>query len=73
MHGCAAQVAFRVIPEPHHQQTHDLFIGEVVAACADERVFCNRHWEFDTAPDELRALHYVTGGQFCATGASVTV
>ena len=31
------------------------------------------YWEFDTAPDELRTLHYVAGGQFYATGASVTV
>ena len=52
---------------------YDLFIGEVLAAWADERVFRNGHWEFDTAPDELRTLHYVAGGQFYATGASVTV
>ncbi len=71
--GCAAWLVCRVIPEPHNQQTYDLFIGEVVAAWADERVFRNGHWEFDTAPDELRTLHYVAGGQFYATGASVTV
>ena len=71
--GCAAWLLCRVIPEPHNQQTYDLFIGEVLAAWADERVFRNGHWEFDTAPDELRTLHYVAGGQFYATGASVTV
>ncbi|MBU1353036.1 MAG: flavin reductase family protein [Gammaproteobacteria bacterium] len=71
--GCAAWLVCRVIPEPHNQQTYDLFIGEVVAAWADERVFRNGHWEFDTAPDELRTLHYVAGGQFYATGASVNV
>ncbi|MBD9393056.1 flavin reductase family protein [Acidovorax sp. ACV01] len=69
--GCAAWLLCRVIPEPHNQQTYDLFIGEVVAAWADERVFRNGHWEFDTAPDALRTLHYVAGGQFYATGASV--
>jgi len=71
--GCAAWLLCRVIPEPHNQQTYDLFIGEVVAAWADERVFRNGHWEFDTAPDALRTLHYVAGGQFYATGASVRV
>ncbi|ART53256.1 flavin reductase [Acidovorax carolinensis] len=73
VHGCAAWLVCRVIPEPHNQQAYDLFIGEVVAAWADERVFRNGHWEFDTAPDELRTLHYVAGGQFYATGASVRV
>lgn len=71
--GCAAWLVCRVIPEPHNQQTYDLFIGEVVAAWADERVFRHGHWEFDTAPDALRTLHYVAGGQFYATGASVKV
>jgi len=71
--GCAAWLLCRVIPEPHNQQTYDLFIGEVVAAWADERVFRHGHWEFDTAPDALRTLHYVAGRQFYATGASVTV
>ncbi len=71
--GCAAWLLCRVIPEPHNQQTYDLFIGEVVAAWADERVFRNGHWEFDIAPDELRTLHYVAGGQFYVTGASVAV
>jgi flavin reductase (DIM6/NTAB) family NADH-FMN oxidoreductase RutF len=71
--GCAAWLLCRVIPEPHNQQTYDLFIGEVVAAWADDRVFRNGHWEFDSAPDSLRTLHYVAGGQFYATGASVKV
>ena len=73
VHGCAAWLVCRVIPEPHNQQAYELFIGEVVAAWADERVFRNGHWEFDTAPDELRTLHYVAGGQFYATGVSVRV
>ena len=71
--GCAAWLLCRVVPEPHNQQAYDLFIGEVVAAWADDRVFRNGHWEFDTAPDALRTLHYVAGGQFYAAGASVKV
>ncbi|ART50290.1 flavin reductase family protein [Acidovorax carolinensis] len=71
--GCAAWLVCRVIPEPHNQQAYDLFIGEVVAAWADDRVFRNGHWEFDTTPDHLRTLHYVAGGQFYATGQSIKV
>ena len=71
--GCAAWLVCRVLPEPHNQQAYDLFIGEVVAAWADERVFRNGHWEFDAAPDELRTLHYVAGGQFYLTGEALKV
>ena len=71
--GCAAWLVCRVIPEPHIQQAYDLFIGEVIAAWADSRVFRNGHWEFETAPAELRTLHYVAGGQFYAIGESVVV
>lgn len=73
VHGCAAWLVCRVIPEPHNQQAYDLFIGEVVGAWADDRVFRDGHWEFDTAPDHLRTLHYVAGGQFYATGQSIKV
>ena len=71
--GCAAWLVCRLIPEPHNQQTYDLFIAEVVAAWADERVFKDGHWHFGEAPEELRTLHYVAGGQFYATGATVKV
>ncbi|BCX55178.1 MULTISPECIES: flavin reductase family protein [Comamonas] len=71
--GCAAWLVCKLIPEPHNQQSYDLFIAEVVAAWADERVFRNGHWEFDSAPAELRTLHYVAGGQFFAIGESVLV
>ncbi|GGH52267.1 flavin reductase [Comamonas phosphati] len=71
--GCAAWLVCQLIPEPHNQQAYDLFIGEVVAAWADDRVFRDGHWQFDTAPAELRTLHYVAGGQFYAIGESVVV
>ncbi|CAM4312619.1 flavin reductase family protein [Comamonas aquatilis] len=71
--GCAAWLVCKLIPEPHNQQTYDLFIGEVIAAWADERVFRDGHWEFDSAPAELRTLHYVAGGQFFAIGDGVAV
>lgn len=69
--GCAAWLICRVISEAHNQQIYDLFIGEVMGAWADERVFSDGRWHFDTAPDDLRTLHYVSGGQFYVTGASL--
>lgn len=66
--GCAAWIICRVIAEPHNQQTHDLFIGEVVRAWADDRIFDNGRWKFDEAPDELKTLHYIAGGQFYLIG-----
>lgn len=71
--GCAAWLICQLIAEPHNQQSYDLFIGEVVAAWADERVFRDGHWEFASAPAELRTLHYVAGGQFFAIGESIVV
>jgi flavin reductase (DIM6/NTAB) family NADH-FMN oxidoreductase RutF len=68
---CVAWLICKVIPELHNQRTYDLFIGEVVAAWADGRVFSNGRWHFDQAPDALRTLHYVAGGQFFAIGESV--
>ena len=71
--GCAGWLICKLIAEPHNQQTYDLFIGEVVAAWADDRVFRDGHWRFESAPAELRTLHYVAGGQFYAIGESVVV
>ena len=70
---CAAYIVCKLISEPHNQQEHDLFIGEVLAAWADDRVFRNGHWEFDDVSDELKNLHYVAGGQFFITGKSINV
>ncbi len=69
--GCSAWLACRLVPEAHNQQTYDLFIGEVKGAWADDRVFRHGHWIFDEAPDELRSLHYVAGGQFYTTGRGI--
>ena len=47
-------------------------VADVMAAAwADARVFRDGRWQFDTAPDELRTLHHVAGGQFFVTGAAV--
>ena len=68
--GCVAWLECRLIPEPHIQQTYDLFLGEVLAAWADPRVFSNGRWHFD-GHDELRTLHHVAGGHFLLPGATV--
>ena len=69
--GCVGWLICRLLPELHNQQAYDLFIGQVEAAWADERVFCQGRWHFDAAPDELRTLHHVAGGQFIVAGKTV--
>lgn len=67
LEGCVAWLECKIIPEPHNQNTYDLFIAEVVAAYADERVFSDGRWHFE-GHDELRTLHHVAGGAFFASG-----
>ena len=69
--GCVGWLVCKRVPEPHNEQTYDLFIGEVVAAWADDRVFRDGHWQFESAPDALRTLHHIAGGHFFAIGESV--
>jgi flavin reductase (DIM6/NTAB) family NADH-FMN oxidoreductase RutF len=66
--GCSAWLACKMIPEPHNQEAYDLFIGEVVGAWADSRVFRDGHWQFESADPTLRSLHYIAGGRFYAIG-----
>lgn len=68
--GCVAWLECKLIPEPHNQNTYDLFIAEVVAAHADERVFSDGHWHFE-GHDELRTIHHIAGGAFFITGAAI--
>lgn len=72
LEGCVAWLECKVIPEPHIQNTYDLFLGEVVAAYADERVFSDGHWHFE-GHDELRTIHYIAGGAFFAIGEDFSV
>lgn len=68
--GCAAWLECRLVPEPAIQQSYDLFLGEVVAAQADSRVFSHGRWHFD-GHDGLRTIHHVAGGHFLVDGAAV--
>lgn len=65
--GCVAWLECKVIPERHIQNTYDLFLGEVVAAHADSRVFSDGHWHFD-GHEDLRTIHHIAGGNFLAIG-----
>lgn len=67
--GCVAWLECKLIPEPHIQDTYDLYLAEVVAAYADERVFSDGRWHFE-GHDALRTIHHVAGGAFFATGES---
>ncbi len=69
--GCVAWLECRVVPEPHNQSRYDLFIGEVVSASADDRVFSEGRWHFSPEEEALRTLHHVAGGSFFLTGDSV--
>ncbi len=66
--GCAAWLLCRVIPEPHNQENYDLFIGEIIGAWADDRVFREGRWRFEEAGPAWRSIHHVAGGQFYAIG-----
>jgi len=69
--GCVAWLECRIIPEVHNQQSYDLFVAEVVAAWADERVFRDGRWHF--AKEEWRTLHYLSGDRFLVSGQSFEI
>ena len=67
LEGCVAWLECRLLPEEDLQQRYDLFLGEVVAAQADARVFSQGRWHFD-GHDDLRTVHHVAGGHFLIDG-----
>jgi flavin reductase (DIM6/NTAB) family NADH-FMN oxidoreductase RutF len=68
--GCVAWLECKLIPRQDNQNTYDLFIAEVVAAQADERVFSDGHWHFK-GYDDLRTIHHIAGGAFFVTGEAI--
>ena len=64
--GCAGWLECKVL---EHFERYDLFIGEVVAAWADDRLFVNGEFRFET--DEDRTVHHLAGGAFFMTGSRV--
>ena len=71
LEGCVGWLECRLLPEPEIQQRYDLFLGEVIAAQADARVFQNGRWNFGEQDASLRTIHHVAGGHFLVTGAAV--
>jgi flavin reductase (DIM6/NTAB) family NADH-FMN oxidoreductase RutF len=72
--GCIGWLECRVLPTSAAVAgPHDLFLAEVLAAWADERVFRNGRWCFEQAEPGLRSLHYVAGGHFYAVGEALDV
>lgn len=71
--GCAAWLYCELIPLPQNQNDHDLFIGEIKGAWADNRVFKQGRWLFEDAPDEMPSLHYIAGKRFYKTGSLLDV
>ncbi|MGP0150498.1 flavin reductase family protein [Pseudomonas oryzihabitans] len=68
--GCVAWLECRLLHETHNQQDYDLFLGEVLAARADTRVFREGRWDF-RGQDGLRTLHHVAGGHFLVIGDGI--
>lgn len=66
LEGCVAWLECRLVREPHAQQAYDIFVGEVLAASADPRVFSKGRWHFED--DALRTIHHLGGGHFVASG-----
>lgn len=71
--GCSAWLSCRILPDAQTRDRYDLIIGEIVGAWADDRVFRDGHWQFETADAGWRSLHYIAGGHFYATGDLVAV
>jgi flavin reductase (DIM6/NTAB) family NADH-FMN oxidoreductase RutF len=69
--GCAAWLECRVVREPDLQLRYDLFVLDVLAAWADDRLFSGGRWHF---PDpSTRTVHHVMAGLFFATGDPLEV
>ncbi len=71
--GCSAWLACRLLPEKHNQELYDLFIGEVIDAWADTRIFKNDRWNFENANSDWKSLHYIAGGHFYTIGDAIDI
>ena len=69
--GCVAWLECRRLREEAIAARHDLFLGEVVWAAADARVFSAGRWSFGPGDDGLRTLHHLGGGAFLCDGAAI--
>lgn len=67
--GCVAWLECRLLDEPEMAQRYDLFLAEVVAAWADERLFDAGRWR--AIDPQHSTLHHVAGGVFFTQGEPV--
>lgn len=67
--GCLAWLECRIYPEPHNEQTYDLFLAEVLAAWAEDWAFRDGHWQ--DLPPARRALHHLGGGNFLTSSGAL--
>ncbi|SQI40931.1 Flavin reductase like domain [Leminorella richardii] len=66
--GCSAWLECRLLPEAGAQQKYDTLFGEVIAAAADERIFSQGRWQFESADPSLFTLHHLGAGSFICAG-----
>jgi flavin reductase (DIM6/NTAB) family NADH-FMN oxidoreductase RutF len=69
---CSAWLECQLVSEPHIQDAYDLFVGQVSAAWADDRVFRHGRWHFETADPKWRTIHHVAGGHYYAIGEAMS-
>ncbi len=70
--GCIGWLECRLLPEPHLQAAHDLFVAEAVAAWVDERAFADGKFRpIDDTPPEWRTLHHLGAGRFVTPGTQL--
>ncbi len=67
--GCVGWLECKVVREPALERNYDLFVCEVVAAWADDRVWQDGEWRF--TDDSLRTVHHMAKGVFFLTGERV--
>lgn len=72
--GCVGYFLCRLIVNEHNQNEHDLFIGEVLSAWADSRVFRDGRWLYDNTEEsrQMRTLHHIAGGNYFVLGDMVS-
>jgi len=69
---CIAWLLCKQLPAPELAQAHDLFLAEVTAAWADDRVFAQgKYRPLEQWPAHLRTLHHMGAGHFVLPGEAV--
>ena len=70
LHGCAAWLECRRLPEPANEERYDLFVLDCVAAWADDALWRDGGWHFPAVGPHT--IHHERGGRFFRTGEPLT-